>query len=158
MAIFLKIADVDGESTKVGFEGCIEVESVGIGADCPRAEGGTGHSGGQVHLHEVTMNALEGRHSITFWQKLLQGTHFSEIIVKHTKQSGENELQVFKEVTLTDVYVTAQSSQASANSPTYESISLAADKMKIDYLAQNAQGGLTSVGDVVYNARNAAVE
>ncbi len=147
----------EGESEKVGFEKHVEIENVGIGASAPHTPGGTGHSGGSVHMGDVSITALEGRHSIEFWKKLLEGTHFDKIVIKFTKQTGDATLQIYKEVTLEAVYVTSQSTSGMADQQSMESFTLAADKTTIEYKAQNAQGQLTTVGTVMYDSRQAQV-
>ncbi|MFV0389452.1 MAG: type VI secretion system tube protein Hcp [Pyrinomonadaceae bacterium] len=155
MAIFIKIDGVEGESQKAGFEGQMESEAFSFGVSAPHAPEGSGHSGGQIHAHEAQFAVAEGRHSVEFWKKITTGTHFPTMIVSMTKQTGDGQQQVWKEYTFSSVYVTSVNSADSADGPSRQSLSVAADVFKVDYKAQDASGALKSVGSTEYNIRKA---
>ncbi len=154
MAIYMKIEGVDGESQDVGYEDTIKLQSINYGIDSAVSPGGTGHSGGRVTLAPLQLNTVEGRHSIEFFKRCANGTHFPQIKIFHTKQTGDATQQTYKEVTLDVVYVSHQSISG-GDADSYESLMLNADKITIDYKAQDASGALTSVGLVEYDSRTA---
>jgi len=141
--IFLKLKDVDGESTKDGHDKEIEIESFSWGESNPTsfAQGGGGGVG-KVSIQDVHFTKAIDKASGNLAQFCASGKHLGEALFTFRKAGDKP--QVFLKVTLTDVMISSfQISDSSGGSTLpHESVSLAYGKVQFQYFAQKKDGSM----------------
>ncbi|HZU28627.1 MAG TPA: type VI secretion system tube protein Hcp [Bryobacteraceae bacterium] len=147
---FLKLeggsTPVDGEATRKGHEGWIEVYSFSFGASNPTTvgTGQTGLSAGKVSVSSFNIMKKTEASSAHLFAACCQGTHFKKATVVLNKASGDKEKPLpFLTYKFTDVMVESvqwSGSTGGDDTPT-ESISFAFAKVEILYAQQSSEKG-----------------
>ena len=139
--MFLKIADVEGESKDDAHKNSIDVLSWSWGMN----QTGSGHAGGgggtgKVQVHDVTVTKYVDKSTPDLMLACCNGKHFKEAKITNRK-AGENPLE-YLVVTMSDVLITSvQTGGQNGNDKIMETLSLNFAKVKVDYAEQTATGG-----------------
>ncbi len=158
MAIFIKFDGVDGESTKVGYEGWVEADHFSYGISNPTdLSSGTGGSAGKPTISEVTTSQEGGSHTPVLDQKICAGKHFAKVEIHKCITTGEGKLIPKFKLEMTNVFVTQLSSSNGSEGNAQESTSFGAEQITREYCRQDEKGGVTTVGKTGYNIKNAQI-
>ena len=148
---FLKIAGVNGEATRKGFEKQMEILSFSWGASNPSTigAGGGGGGGGKVSVSSFNVMKKSDAASPILFQACCKGDHFAKAAVTLNKAAGANALDFIK-YEFEEVYVDSvqwSGSSGGDDTPT-ESVSFSFGKVAITYTPQNKDGskGSPAVG------------
>ncbi len=140
---FLKIEELDGESTRKGREKWIELFSFSWGASNPvtMGPGTTGAGGGRVSISSFNVMKKTDVASPVMFQKCCDGTHFAKATVALNKAGGSEPVEYityeFEEVFVESIQWSG--STGGDDSPT-ESVSFVFGKVDISYMPQTAAG------------------
>ncbi|MCB1022895.1 MAG: type VI secretion system tube protein Hcp [Acidobacteria bacterium] len=158
MAIFIKFDGVDGESTKVGYEGWVEADHFSYGISNPTdIASGTGGSAGKPTISDVTTAQEAGRHTPELDKKICAGQHFAKIEIHKCVTTGEGKLLPKFKLEMTNAFVSSLSSSNGSEGNAQESTSFNAEKITREYMSQDEKGGLTTVGKTGYDIKAAQV-
>jgi len=104
---FLKLDGVEGEATRKGYAGQINLESFQWGAHNSTSSVGTGGGAGRVEIQNFTVTKKMDKSSTKLFQSCCSGKHFPTATLALLKAGGENPVEYlkyeFKEVFVTDV-------------------------------------------------------
>lgn len=136
----LKIAGIDGESTRKGHKNEIEVQWWSWGVE-NAAKPGTGGGGGagKAVPHELVFTHGYDKASPLLAKSCAKGTHIATATLS-ARKAGEGQ-QDFLVVTLKDVLVTGVSMSGDGDGIS-ESVTLAYGEIAFVYKPQDAKGGL----------------
>lgn len=140
--VFIKIAGIEGEATRKGFEKAIEIYSFSWGATNPSSigTGTTGHGSGKVSISDFNIMKKSETSSAKLFQHCCSGTPIPSVSVHFLKAGGEESVEFLK-YTFTDCVVSSlqwSGSSGGDNQPT-ESMSLAFAKVEIEYKQQGTK-------------------
>ncbi|MEZ5347351.1 MAG: type VI secretion system tube protein Hcp [Pyrinomonadaceae bacterium] len=156
MPVFIKFDGVDGESTKEGYVGWVEVQHFSYGISSPTdIQAGTGASAGAPTISDVTTSQMSGRHTPELDKKICAGQHFAKIEIHKCKTTGSGKLEPSFKLEMTNAFISSLSSSNGEEGPAQESTSFNAEQITREYLAQDETGALTTVGKTGYNIKNA---
>jgi type VI secretion system secreted protein Hcp len=146
---------VDGESTAKGFEKAIEIYSWSFGASNPTviSPGKGGLSAGRVSVSSFNMMKKTDKSSAKLFQMCCKGEHFEEIKVTNRKATGAGGQDGFLTYTFTNCMVESiqwSGSSGGDDTPT-ESVSVAAQKVEIEYKVQGKDGKLATGGQAAWD-------
>lgn len=140
---FMKIEGVDGESTRDGHQGEVEVFSFSWGASNPTSvsSGTTGLSASRVSISSFNIMKQTDLASGTLFQKCCQGAHIPSIVVTLNKAAGETKMDylVYKFQNCMVESIQWSGSSGGDDRPT-ESVSFAFAKVEITYNQQAITG------------------
>lgn len=140
---FLKIDGVDGESTRKGFAGQIELASFSWGASNPTTIGSMGAGGGAGKATISSFNCLKAtdKASPVLFQACCQGKHFPKATVTLNKAGGDDAVNYlvyeFEKVFVDSIQWSGSS--GGDDRPT-ESLSITFGKVTISYTPQSDTG------------------
>jgi type VI secretion system secreted protein Hcp len=91
--VYLKIEDIQGESTDKGHKGDISIQSFSLGslAAPSAAIGGSGAGAGKVKFAEFTITKTVDKSSPLLFQKLATGKHYAKVTLSMRKAGGGQE-------------------------------------------------------------------
>jgi type VI secretion system secreted protein Hcp len=139
---FIKIDNVEGESTREGFEKWIEIYSFSWGASNPVTVGSTaGMGAGKVSVSSFNIMKRTDKASPTLFQYCCTGKHFQKATVSMNKAGGDKAVSYLK-YEFSEVFVESiqwSGSSGGDDTPT-ESVSLAFGGVKITYTPQKSDG------------------
>lgn len=139
---FLKLEGIEGESTRSGFEGQIEVESVDFGAENPTSVGpGSGRGAGKVTLRPITITKLTDSASTALFQACCTGKHFPTAKVTFHRAGGDEAVD-YLVWDLQKVYISQYQINGSSGMEERprEQITLSFGKIEITYTPQTETG------------------
>ena len=146
----LHINGVKGESQEE--PDFIELDSFSFGASNPADVGGKGLSAGKCSLSDFSFTCALDSASWQILKDLYKGTHVDESVFKGYKAGGDGKTYRYLEVTMTNCYITAQSTGGGSSGLPSQSISLAYEQIKYEYFTQDTSTGqVTSAGTAQYN-------
>ena len=146
----LHINGVKGESQEE--PEFIELDSFSFGASNPADVGGKGLSAGKCSLSDFSFTCALDSASWQILKDLYKGTHVDESVFKGYKAGGDGKTYRYLEVTMTNCYLTAQSTGGGSSGLPSQSISLAYEQIKYEYFTQDTSTGqVTSAGTAQYN-------
>jgi type VI secretion system secreted protein Hcp len=140
---YLKLDNIDGETTTKGFEKQIEIYSFSWGASNPTSvgPGGSGLGAGRVSVSSFNIMKKSDATSPKLFQACCTGTHIPKATVTMRKAGGESPVNFlvyeFEGVMVESVQWSGSS--GGDDTPT-ESVSLAFSKVSIRYTPQAAKG------------------
>jgi type VI secretion system secreted protein Hcp len=142
---FIKLGDLNGESTRKGFEKWIEIYSFSMGASNPTTVGSAagGMSAGKVSVSSFNIMKKTDASSPTLFSMCCVGDHFDTATVTLNKASGDKTTPLaFLKYEFNEVYIESiQWSGSSGGDDTpSESVSLAFGKIKVTYTPQTTKG------------------
>jgi type VI secretion system secreted protein Hcp len=138
---FLELDGVEGESTRKGFEGQIELISFSLGGHNPSTIGAGGGGGaGKVSLTPFTFMKVSDKASPTMFQAMCTGKHFPKAKVTIHKAGGEEAVDFlvyeFEKVFIEDM----NWSGGSGSDVPMESVAMAYGKVTITFTPQTETG------------------
>lgn len=144
---FIKLEgpNVDGESTRQGFEKQIEIYSFSWGASNPTTigSGTSGAAAGKVSISSFNIMKKSDSASPTLFQYCCAGKHFQKATVTMNKASGElDKALAFLVYEFQEVYIESiqwSGSSGGDDTPT-ESVSMAFGSVKVTYTPQATTG------------------
>jgi type VI secretion system secreted protein Hcp len=146
----LHINGVKGESQEE--PEFIELDSFSFGASNPADVGGKGLSAGKCSLSDFSFTCALDSASWQILKDLYKGTHVDESVFKGYKAGGDGKTYRYLEVTMTNCYITAQSTGGGSSGLPSQSVSLAYEQIKYEYFTQDTSTGqVTSAGTAQYN-------
>jgi type VI secretion system secreted protein Hcp len=155
-SVFLKLDNIEGESTAVGHEKEIVLLSYTQSFTRAGGSGGGGAAAGKADCGAITVTKLLDRSSPALMGAVMSGQVIPNGVITFRKE-GKQPLEYYK-VTLTNVLIQSISqTDASPTDPTtvLEQISMSAGRFKFEYVTQGAtgqaQGGLTFSWDCLAN-------
>lgn len=155
--MFIKIGDIDGESTDKAHPKDIDILAWSWGL----SQSGTTHMGGgggsgKVAVQDISITKYVDAASHALIQAACIGKHYPEAKLVVRKAGGE-QLEYIT-ITMNEVIVTSVSTGGSGGEDRLtENVSLNFAKFKFEYKPQQAEGGLDAAKDFTYNiAENAA--
>jgi type VI secretion system secreted protein Hcp len=139
---FLELDGVDGESTRKGFEGQIELLSFNLGAHNPSTIGAGGGGGaGKVSLTPFVLTKVTDKASPTLFQACCTGKHFPKAKVTLHKAGGDAAVDYltyeFEKVFVEDL---SWSGSSGGDDRPIEQASLAYGKVTVTYTPQTETG------------------
>ena len=141
----LEIDGIKGESIDNKHPGTIELQSWSWGvSNAGSSNVGSGAGSGKANFQDFSFSHFIDKASTALMQHCMSGNHIKKATVFGRKQGGKDEGQVdFLVITLEDLIVSSVATGGSEGSgiPS-ESVSLNYAKVKIEYAAQKAKGGL----------------
>ncbi len=145
-SIFLKIAELEGSATSVGFEGQIGLLSMshGLSLDCFSGGGTEGRTSGVSRHNDVVFTKVMDKNSVKFNEFCCNVTPVPETVFTITRQKGDK-LEPLVIYTLTDVLVSSYSVSAGQGNPV-ETVSFNYSTIKWEFTEQNTDG--TKSGNV----------
>lgn len=148
---FIKIGDIEGEATRKGFEGQIEIQSFSLGASNPTSIGSGGGGGsGKASLSSMNVMKITDKASPVLFASCCRGVHFPKATVTLHKAGGDEAVDYLK-YELERVYVESiqWSGSSGGDDRPAESLSLAFGKITVTYTEQTETGakGSPVVGD-----------
>jgi type VI secretion system secreted protein Hcp len=155
-SVFLKLDNIEGESTAVGHAKEIVLLSYTQSFSRAGGSGGGGVTTGKADCGAITVTKLLDRSSPALIGAVLSGNVIPNGVITFRKE-GNQPFEYYK-VTLTDVLIQSISqTDASPTDPTtiLEQISMSVGKFKFEYVTQGptggAQGGVTFSWDCLAN-------
>jgi type VI secretion system secreted protein Hcp len=157
---FIKFTDLNGPVTRKGVEKFIEVLSFSFGAsNTVIVDPQGGMSGGKPDVSNLNIMKRADATTPTFFTKCCGGTHFPDATLQVFKSGGAGQAK-FLEYKLTKVFVTSYQVSASGggdDSPV-ESLSLAFQKIDMNWLSQDDKGAMKNPIIASYDITNASVK
>jgi type VI secretion system secreted protein Hcp len=151
---FLKIAGIEGESTKKGFENQIEIESFSWGETQPTSQSaGTGSGSGKVEMQGFSFTTKSNKSSPKLMLACATGQHIASAVLTARKAGGKQE--EYLKWTLSDIVVSSYQTGGSAGSDTVptDQFSLSFSKIQTEYKPQDAKGGLGAAVTAGYDLK-----
>ncbi|MEZ5065014.1 MAG: type VI secretion system tube protein Hcp [bacterium] len=140
MSIFLKIAEVPGESTAKGFEQMIECSSYSHGVSQAATATQSGSLGdANCHHQDVTITKLCDSASPLLAQNCAEAKNFPEVTISITKTVANQQIAYFV-VTLTDCIISMVSMSGSDEGAPIESVSINFAKITWNYTSVDKTG------------------
>lgn len=139
---FLELDGVEGESTRKGFEGQVEIESFQFGAHNPTSIGSGGGAGaGKAQLSRFVISKKTDASSTALFQACCTGKHFTTAKVTFHKAGGEEALP-YLTYEFDKVFVESidWSGASGGDDRPNESVALAFGKVEILYQSQAEAG------------------
>ena len=138
---YLKIDTIDGESTKTGVEGQIELLSWSWGeTNSGSMAHGTGGGEGKATFHDLSFIHRYDKSSPVLMQYCATGVHLKEATITNRKAGkGQQEYLVIK---MNDVIVTGVTHGNSGSDGATENVSVAFAKVAVEYKPQKPDGSL----------------
>jgi len=141
IALYLKIAGVDGESMDSDHKSWIDVEAFSWGATQPSTlDRGGGGGGGKATFHDLVATGKIDKGYPTLLDKCYSGDHIDKIECHAVKAGGSSKVTYLK-VELETVLVTNVSLTGSSGADTTVAYSFQGAKLKTSYTAQTEKGG-----------------
>ncbi|MBV9490187.1 MAG: type VI secretion system tube protein Hcp [Verrucomicrobia bacterium] len=139
--IFLKIANVDGESRDKSHGKEIDVLAWSWGmSNSGSAHVGGGAGAGKVNVQDLSVTKYVDSASPKLMKACAEGTHFDEATLTVRKAGGATPVEYIK-VKMTEVFITALSTGGSGGEDRLtENVSLNFAKVNVDYTPQDAKG------------------
>ena len=155
---YLKIGDIEGDSTVSGHEGQIEIMSLTLGASMPigsRSSGGSATTA-KVSLSDVSLVKQTDKASTALFGACCAGTHYNEAVISINRPDGQGNLVEYANWTLSDVVISSFTHGASGDDMPVENISLNYGSITFTYTPTDpataaSQGSLTAGWDVSTN-------
>lgn len=137
---FLKIDDIEGESTDTAHAGQIDVESWSWGeTNAGSHAGGGGGGAGKVNFSDLSFTKALDKSTPKLMEAIATGKHIAE--AKLTLRKAGEDPHVYLVITMTDVLVTSyQVSGSEGDDRPTEQLSLNFAKVQVDYFLQGADG------------------
>jgi type VI secretion system secreted protein Hcp len=153
---YLKLDNVEGETTAKGYEKQIEIYSFSWGASNPTtvSPGKDGLSSGRVSISSFNIMKKTEKSSSKLFQACCRGDHFPTALVHLRKATGEGGQKPFLTYKFTDVMVESiqwSGSSGGDDTPT-ESVSFAFAKVEVEYFMQDDKGALKTAGQASWDA------
>lgn len=149
---FLKIAGVEGESRQKGYEKQIEIEGFSWGVNNPTSHGGAGgQSAGKSMATGFSFTKKTDKGSAKFFEKCARGQNFPEVLCSIRKATGDGGQEAYLTYKFTEVFVESVNWSGGGGGEPMESISLAFNKVEIEYKVQDAKGKLSAGAQVAYD-------
>lgn len=139
---FLKVAGIDGESTKKGFEKQIELEHFAwtVSQNATMHSGTTGGSSGKATVTDISFGKKLDKSSPSLLQGCLKGTHYKEVILTLRKVTGDVQMP-FLIYTMNDCIFSLYSTSGGPHSEELiESMAINFARIKMEYAVQDARG------------------
>ncbi|MGD8320710.1 MAG: type VI secretion system tube protein Hcp [Gemmatimonadota bacterium] len=139
---FIDLAGVEGESTRKGFEGKIELQSFSMGATNPTTIGAGGGGGaGKVSLSAFSFQKWSDKASPTMFQACCTGKHFPKAKVTLHKAGGDEAVDyLVYEFEKCYIESISWSGSSGGDDRPMESVSMAFGKVTITYTPQTETG------------------
>jgi type VI secretion system secreted protein Hcp len=138
--MFLKIADIEGESKDIKHANEMQIENFTWGAaQSGTSAHGTGAGAGKVNIHDLHVTKNYDAASPKLFLSCANGKHHSsaEIVVR---KAGENPLEYLK-IKMTDVIITSIQTDGNNGMDTLrESIALNFTQVELEYTPQDEKG------------------
>jgi type VI secretion system secreted protein Hcp len=155
---YLKIGDIEGDSTADGHEKEIEVTSMSLGFMMPvgpRSSAGSATTE-KVQVTEVTLSKVMDASSTKLMLACCLGTHYDSAIVSINRPDGQGGQVEYAKWELNDVIVSSFQNSGGGTGLPMESLSLNYGKITLNYTQTDpatgaAQGSLASGWDVGTN-------
>lgn len=154
---FLKIEGepIDGESTKKGRENEIEIFSFSFGAHAPATMGlgAKGLGASKVSISSLNLMKRVDAASAKLFLSCATGKHHKKATLSLRKATGEGGQMPFLTYTFETVLIESiqwSGSGGGDDHPT-ESVSIAFEKVHIEYKVQDEKGGLKTKGEATYD-------
>jgi type VI secretion system secreted protein Hcp len=149
---YLKIDTVNGESQAVGMAKNIELDSFSFGASNPADIGGGGLSAGKCSLSDFSFSCALDSSSYQILSSLYAGTHIGTAVFTGRKSGGGGTPYNYLVVTMTNCYLTSQSTGGGSTGMPTQSCSIAYEQICFEYFTQDTSTGATkSAGTATYN-------
>lgn len=148
--IFLKLDGIDGESTKSGAEGWIELFSFSNGASNPSSVAfGTGSGAGKVDISSLSLQKQLDKASPKLFLNCCKGTHIAKGKMIVREATGDKTAQTYFQYDMTEVFIDSISwgGSAGGGKPS-ESVSMSSKSLQITYSVQDEKGTLQKQGVV----------
>jgi len=138
--MFIKIADIKGESTDDKHKDEIDVLSWSMGAAQSGTSGiGGGGGAGKVTMQDLTFTKYVDKATPTLFKMCCSGTHIDKVLLT-VRKAGGTALEYLK-ISLEDAIVSSTSTGGSGGQDRLtENISLNFAKVKVEYTPQTAKG------------------
>jgi len=143
VSLFMKIADVEGESIKKGYEGWCELLSISMGGtQSGTMQIGAGGGAGKVSIHDISGSKYVDKASSVMFQFMCSGQHFATVEIHVTKAGGnDNTMIPYVKYKLTDVLISSlMQAPSDGTELVVESFSLNFAKIEYIYTPQKSDG------------------
>lgn len=149
----LIVKGIDGESTHEGYKNHMDIMSYQKSVSNPPSLTGGGFSSGRPTTSDFSFTIAKGKSSTNLEAFCLNGTHVPEATFKLSKTIGDKTLQDYMVYTFTDCFISSVSDSGhEADNDSYNNVSLAFSKVKIEYKEQATAGGqLTNAASLEYD-------
>ena len=135
---FLKVGDIEGESTDKEFKHNIDIESFSWGVSNPgSAPGGGGGGAGKASFQDFSFVTKVAKASPELLLASASGKHIDKAVLTG-RRAGERQF-TFLKVTLTDVLVSSYQEAGGEADVPIDSFSLNFSKIEVEYLSQGGK-------------------
>jgi type VI protein secretion system component Hcp len=159
MAAFIHFSNkVEGPCEKFEHEGWIEMESWSW--SCAREMSGgnqVGWASGVAKFEVLEFTAPIGSATIAMFMKMLNGTHFDNVLIHGTKNTGKDEPEVWMDLRLDHVLVTSISQEIGEDEAT-DTIALTFSQLHMLVSDQDAEGKLEAPKEFKYDVTVAKIK
>jgi type VI secretion system secreted protein Hcp len=147
--VFLKLADVKGESKDDKHKDEIEVLSWSWGISNPvDSRAGAGHGAGKANFHDLNFMHAVDKSSPVLMKACTMGDHFAEATLTSRKAGkGQQEYLIVK---LKEIFVSSIQPSGSSEHP-MESVSLVFGHIDLEYKPQKEDGSLDAGIHFIYD-------
>ncbi|MCP5419762.1 MAG: type VI secretion system tube protein Hcp [Gammaproteobacteria bacterium] len=161
VSIYMKIDDIEGESTVDGYEKWSALQSLTFGgSQSGTMQIGTGGGGGKCSIQDLFGTKYVDKASSTMFQYMCSGQHFKKCEIHVTKAGGNDETMVpYVKYIAEEVIVSSMTQTPSDGTELVtESFSLNFAKITYIYTPQTADGASDTEIPKIFNIRNNKVE
>jgi type VI secretion system secreted protein Hcp len=139
--LLLKLAGVEGESERTGFEKQIQLDSFQWGFHNPSSPVGPGAGAGKVEASGITCSKRVDRSSPKLFQAITTGKHFPNAVLTALKAGGDKAVDYMK-IEFDQLFVVdlQESGSSGDNGVPLETINFAFGKVTVTYNEQKADG------------------
>ncbi|MGD1101859.1 MAG: type VI secretion system tube protein Hcp [Terriglobia bacterium] len=152
--IHLDLASIQGESLSLAHKDEIEISSFQWGvSNSPVNTKDGATKGGRVSMTEITVTKFFDKASVQLVKAAATGQILKTAKISWSKSTGDKAPEDFLTITLAGVLITSvqQSSSRSGEGMGSETVTLAFDKISMDYKVQSKSGLLTSAAQMAYD-------
>lgn len=158
MAAYIHFSDdVSGPCQDHDHEGWIKLESWSW--SCAREMSGgnqVGWASGVAKFEVLEFSAPVGSATIAMFMKMLKGTHFDKVMVHCTKNTGQNEPEVWLDLVLEHVLVTSISQEIGEDEAA-DSVALTFSQLHMQIADQKADGTLDTAKEFKYDVTTSKI-
>ncbi|MDE1764027.1 MAG: type VI secretion system tube protein Hcp [Thaumarchaeota archaeon] len=148
--IFMKIADINGETTLTGYAGDIELDSFQFGIEhAVDLSASSGATAGKTTFSPIQITKIMDKTSPAIFGKSTTGQVIPQVDIYFAKTTSKG-LQTYAHYLLKNVIISSYSVSSGGDAPT-ESISLNFQSVQFEFSIANPDGTLSPFGTFKYD-------
>src|SRR5262245_43247840 len=137
-SIWLKVPDCEGEATDDGHKKEIDIHSWSWGVAHPVSPFGTGGSGGEATVHDISVTKQIDKATPNLMKFCLNGKHLDEVLLTARKR-GEDTID-FVKIKLKKAMISSVQPSGVDGGGASESVSINCEAVEFEYTPQGSDG------------------